>query len=69
MRDAFIVGIRMIKWRAVVVHGDIERLGIGAKLMALQVTPFVANGAQRALSAVFGHFELLGQGRLVVAVE
>ena len=52
------------------VEGDIERLGVGPELMALQVAPFGTHGAQRLLLALsIGDYHRLCQRRLVIHVE
>ena len=47
LRYIFVVGVRLIERLAFVVNQHIERLRIGTKLDALQITPLVAYGTQR----------------------
>ena len=52
-----------------VVDGNVERLRVGAELMALQVAPFVAHGAQCSLLSVVHDLDLFGQRCLVIHEE
>ena len=52
------------------IHEDIEGLGLGTELGALEVAPAVAHGAQLARGAIgLGDFLRSGQRRLVVHVK
>ena len=52
------------------IQGDVERLGVEAELVALQVAPLVAHCAQGALRAIgLGDLDLLGQRGLVIDEE
>ena len=70
VRNVLFVNGTRAQGSALVVEGDVEGLGVGAELIALQVAPLVAHGAQRATGAVgLGDLDVLGQRGLVVDKE
>ena len=58
--NVFVVRIRAREGLSVVVKQHVEGLRVRAELGALQVTPFVAHGAQCGGLPVFEDFNLLG---------
>ena len=64
-----VVGIGACEGMSFVVEQDIERLGIGSELAALQVAPAVAHGAERDVCAVLLYDELLRKRRLFIDIK
>ena len=65
--DVLLVTERAAQGVALRVDAHIEGLRVAAELVALQVTPLVAYGAQGAfLAGGLGHLDGLGQRTLVV---
>ena len=68
-RNVFVVGIGCAERMPLVVEQDIERLGISAKLDALQVAPFVSNGTELYRGAVLLDDDRLRKGCLLLFVR
>ena len=64
-----VVRIGTLQGLSFIVQKDIERLGVGAELHALEVAPLVADGAQSDVLTVLADDERLGQAGLVIDIE
>ena len=69
LRDVLVIAVRAGQRLALGVDDDVERLGVRAELVALQVAPLVADGAQGALLSVLDNLHGLVKRGLVVNVE